>query len=517
MSIAVIASLNQTNGWAGLRFCASVGQGRLPPGRLVSVHVGADPPQTRYVRVGEADVAYQVFGEGSPDYLYCYGLGSHLDLAWDLPGVAAFYRHLASFCRPIFFDRRGTGASGGLRHEMPTWEEWAEDIGAVLDAVGSTEAVLGADLDAGPFAILYAALHPERVKALVLSNTAARYVRADDYPIGVEPNAVDALIELVATSWGTTQLTVFGNPSLSVDDPIAQRSARVARASATPRAAAAQYDYILRNLDVRQALPLIQVPTLVTHTSGNLIVPVELSRYLADHIEGASFLEVQGTDVGGLSAPPIEDLEAIAEFITGERPRVEIESILTTALFTDIVDSTRKAAELGDRRWRSLLDSHDRLVRDQLVRFRGTRDQDYRRRFLGQLRRTCSWHSMRSRNHRGNSESRRRNQGWIAHRRVPSPGQRSQWTGHPYRLSGRFDGDGRGSIGLRHCEGPRCRLWDRVHRAGRARAEGRPWKLEAVRGGRVNEPLSSSHQCPSEPVGGTYAPQPKVSEPARPS
>ena len=340
--------------------------------QTLSMHVGTDPPETRYVRVGEADVAYQVFGDGSPDYLYCYGLGSHLDLAWDLLGVAAFYRHLASFCRPIFFDRRGTGASGGLRHEMPTWEEWAEDIGAVLDAVGSTEAVLGADLDAGPFAILYTALHPERVKALVLSNTAARYVRADDYPVGVEPNAVDALIDLVATSWGTTQLTVFGNPSLSVDDPIAQRSARVARASATPRAAAAQYDYILRNLDVRQALPLIQVPTLVTHTSGNLIVPVELSRYLADHIDGASFLEVQGTDVGGLSAPPIDDLEAIAEFITGERPRVEIESILTTALFTDIVDSTRKAVELGDRRWRSLLDSHDRLVRDQLVRFRGT-------------------------------------------------------------------------------------------------------------------------------------------------
>jgi class 3 adenylate cyclase len=336
------------------------------------VDVGADPPETRYVRVGEADVAYQVLGEASPDYLYCYGLGSQIDLAWDLPGAAGFFRHLASFCRPILFDRRGTGASDGpLRREVPTWEEWTEDIGAVLDAVGSTEAVLGADLDAGPFAILYAALHPERVKALVLSNTAARYVRADDYLIGVEPEAVDALIELVATSWGTTRLTKFGNPSVSIDDPIAQRSARIARASATPRAAAAQYDYILRNLDVREALPLIQAPTLVTHTSGNLIVPIELSRYLADHIEGASFLEFQGTDVGTISAPPVEELEAIAEFVTGERPRIEVESILTTALFTDIVDSTRTAADLGDRRWRSLLDSHDGLVRDQLRRFRG--------------------------------------------------------------------------------------------------------------------------------------------------
>jgi class 3 adenylate cyclase len=336
------------------------------------VNVGAEPPETRYVDVGGVDVAYQVFGEGVPDYLYCYGLGSSVDLAWDLPGVAAYFRHLASFCRPIFFDRRGTGASGGLLgNAVPTWEEWAEDIGAVLDAVGSTQAVLGADLDAGPFAILYAALHPERIQALVLSNTAARYIRADDYPMGVEPEAVEALVELVATSWGTPQLATLTNPSLSSEDPIAQRTAWVARALATPRAAAAQYDYILRNLDVRQALPLVKAPTLVLHTSGNLVVPRELSRYLADHIEGASFLELQGTDVGSLSVPPMEELEAIAEFITGERPRIEIESVLTTALFTDIVDSTRTAADLGDRRWRSLLDSHDDLVRHQLRRFRG--------------------------------------------------------------------------------------------------------------------------------------------------
>jgi class 3 adenylate cyclase len=336
------------------------------------VHVGAEAPETKYVRVGESDVAYQVLGDGSPDYLYCYGLGSHVDLAWDLPGVAAFLRQMASFCRPIFFDRRGTGASDGLlSHAMPTWEEWAEDIGAVLDAVGSTEAVLSAELDAGPFAILYAALHPERVKALVLCNTAARCLRADDYPIGVAAEALDAFIELVATSWGTPEMSALGNPSLSIDDPMTQRAARVARASATPHAAAAQYDYILRNLDVSQALPLIKAPTLVLHTSDNLIVPIELSRYLADHIEGATFVELQGPDVGAILAPPTEDLALIAEFLTGERAPIEIESILTTALFTDIVDSTRQAAHLGDRRWRALLDSHDGLVRDQLRRFRG--------------------------------------------------------------------------------------------------------------------------------------------------
>ncbi len=443
--------------------------------------VGPEPPETRYVRVGNADVAYQVLGDGSPDYLYCYGLGSHVDLVWDLPGVAAYFRQLASFCRPIFFDRRGTGASDGLlQHEMQTWEEWAEDIGAVLDAVGSTEAVLGADLDAGPFAILYAALHPERVAALVLTNTAARFVRGDDYPIGVDPEAVDALIELVATSWGTTQLTTFGNPSVSTDDPIARLSARVARASATPRAAAAQYDYILRNLDVRQALPLIQAPTLVTHTSGNLIMPVELSQYLADHIEGASFLEVQGTDVGAISAPPVEELEAIAEFVPGERPPIEVESILTTALFTDIVDSTRRAADLGDRRWRSLLDSHDALVRDQLRRFRDkikTTGDGFLASFDGPA---CAIRS-RDRNRQGNTRSRRRNQSRIAHRRVPSPGRRSEWTGRPYRLSGRLDSDGRGSIGLRDGKGPGHWFGNRVRGAGRARTERRAGVLEVVR------------------------------------
>ena len=142
-------------------------------------------PQTKYVTVGDTDVAYQVLGDGSPDLLYCFGLGHHVDLAWDLDSTSEFWKRLEPFGRPIIFDRRGAGASDGqLGPAMPIWEEWAEDIGAVLDAVESTEAVLLADLDAGPFAILFAALHPERVKALVLANTAARYLRADDYQIG---------------------------------------------------------------------------------------------------------------------------------------------------------------------------------------------------------------------------------------------------------------------------------------------------------------------------------------------
>jgi class 3 adenylate cyclase len=326
-------------------------------------------PQTKYVTVRDTDVAYQVLGDGSPDLLYCFGLGHHVDLAWDLDSTIEFWKRLERFGRPIIFDRRGAGASHGqLGPAMTTWEEWAEDIGAVLDAVESTEAVLMADLDAGPFAILFAALHPERVKALVLANTGARYLRADDYQIGVAPEAVDALVEFVAESWGTPEMAVLGNPSLSIDDERTGLIAKLLRASATPRAAAAQYDYILRHLDVRQALPLIQAPTLVFHSRDNILVPIELSRYLADHIAGAVFVELPGSDVGLAST---DFLAEVVDFLTGERPPVEIERVLTTVLFTDICNSTERASSMEHSHWKSLLDAHDRAIREQLRRFRG--------------------------------------------------------------------------------------------------------------------------------------------------
>ena len=326
-------------------------------------------PETRYTSVGDTQIAYQAVGDRSPDLLYGWGLGSHIDLVWDFSWFPDFSRRLASFSRPIFFDRRGTGASDGVPHDvMPTWEDWAEDLGAVLDAVGSTDAVLVAALDAGPFAILYAALHPERVRALVLSTTAARYLTADDYPIGMGAEAVDAFVGLVAETWGTPAFAVLVNPSLADDEEAARLTARNCRASATPRVAAAQYSYLLRSLDVRPALPLVHVPTLVLHTRDNPLVPVRLGRYLAEEIRGAAFVEVPGGDVG---IPFGASMDAIEEFVTGEPPRSEIESVLTTVLFTDIVGSTELTASLGDRRWNTLLDSHDRTVREQLRRFRG--------------------------------------------------------------------------------------------------------------------------------------------------
>jgi class 3 adenylate cyclase/pimeloyl-ACP methyl ester carboxylesterase len=326
-------------------------------------------PETKYLTVGQGDVAYQVFGHGSPDVLFCYGLGFHCDYIWDLEQIVDLWKRIASNNRCIFFDRRGTGASDRVpRDVLSTWEEWAEDIGAVLDVVESEHAVLVASMEAGAIAMLFAALHPERVTGLVLINTAARFVTDEDYPIGLAPDALETVLALVAASWGTTEFVALSSPGWAWDKNLLNSVARQLRASATPRTANDQYSYLLQHLDVRSILPLVQAPTLVLHVQESQFIPIELGRYLADHISGARFVEVPGSDVG---VPHPLVLDEVVEFVTGERPNVEVDRVLTTVLFTDIVGSTELAASLGDRQWRSMLDSHDRAIRYQLRRFRG--------------------------------------------------------------------------------------------------------------------------------------------------
>lgn len=215
-----------------------------------------DTPETKYVAVGDADVAYQVVGDAGPDLLYCYGLGAHLDMAWEEPRAEAFLHRLAAFTRLIVFDRRGTGASDGVpRNASPTWEEWTEDLLAVLDAAGSERAAVFATLDAGPIAILFAAAHPERVSTLILLSTTARYLIGDDYPDGEPPETVDVLVEMIETLWGTTDFMRALSPSMADDPEYLKFVAKMLRASATPRTAAAQYSYILKTIDVRHVLP----------------------------------------------------------------------------------------------------------------------------------------------------------------------------------------------------------------------------------------------------------------------
>jgi class 3 adenylate cyclase len=214
-------------------------------------------------------------------------------------------------------------------------------------------------------------MHPERVDALVLVNTAARLLEDTDYPIGVSSEAIDAFSAAVGQTWGTAAQVTLAAPSLTDDAEWVRFLASMGRASMTPRTAAAQADYVMRSNDVRQALPLIHAPTLVLHTVENTVVPIECGRYIAEQIPDATLIELPGSDLG-----PAAHLSTLADeigrFLTGEQPAVEIERILTTVVFTDIVGSTERAAALGDERWHALLDAHDRLVREQLRRFRGT-------------------------------------------------------------------------------------------------------------------------------------------------
>lgn len=328
-----------------------------------------DLPETKYVTVGGAQVAYQVAGEGPDDLVVCHALGWQIDLAWQVPFGREFLGRLRRVRRVIDFDRRGSGASDPVPlTAIPTWEEMAEDLTAVLDDVGSERTAVMGMLETGPIALLFAAMHPERVSHLILMYTTARYMTADDFPIGLAPEVIDAMVEFIAATWGTED---FVRVVHHEDDPeVISAFARMYRASATPRSAAAQYNYFLRNVDVRNFLPLIQVPTLVLHGADVPLTSTEHGRYLAEHLPHATFIELPQID----PATTPSDLETttsdIIEFLTGERP-VETDRILTTILFTDIVGSTEHAASVGDRNWRSILDAHDRAVREQVRRFKG--------------------------------------------------------------------------------------------------------------------------------------------------
>ena len=329
------------------------------------------PPETRYATSDAGLIAYQVVGDGPFDLVYMNGSASHVDVRWEAPPFARFLERLASFSRLILFDRRGAGASDPVPIDAtPTWEEWADDLRVVLDTVKSEQAALFAMLDAGPMAMLFAATYANRTKALVLGNTTARVRAAKDYPIGLSSEVAEATLEFFAQRWGTEDAATALAPTLSQDPRMRAWFAKYQRASASPRVFAAQLRSLLE-LDVRGVLESIRVPTLILHRAAYGALPLEHGRYLAEHIDGARFVELPGSDSTLIAERPDITLDALEEFLTGVRHLPPADRVLATILFTDIVDSTRLASEMGDRRWRGLLDQHDEIARAEVERHRG--------------------------------------------------------------------------------------------------------------------------------------------------
>jgi len=328
------------------------------------------PPQTRYARSGDVGIAYQEYGEGEIDLVLAFPFLSHLDLMWESAAISHFLQRLGSFARVLVFDRRGVGLSDPVAG-APTLEERMDDVRAVMDAAGSERAALLGMSEGATMCMLFAATYPQRTSALVLWGAMARSTAAPDYPWAPEREAViEAQEELIAPMWGQGATLEIFSPSMA-DDPRAREfQARFERQAASPMRVRQLLEMFL-DTDVRDALPLIQAPTLILHRRGDRAVSYHAARWLAEQVAGSRYAELEGEDhfpwVGDSEAA----LAAIEEFLTGVRPGPEPERVLATVLFTDIVDSTRLAGELGDRRWRSLLERHGEVTRAQLRRFEG--------------------------------------------------------------------------------------------------------------------------------------------------
>src|SRR2546430_77861 len=329
------------------------------------------PPHTRVTRSGSVHIAYQVVGDGPLDLVYIPGWVSHVELAWEEPTLASFLERLASFSRLIVFDKRGTGLSDRVPDsQLPTHEERMDDLRAVMDAAGSDRAAIFGFSEGGSLATLFAATYPQRTIALVTFGCFAKRIWAPDYPWAPTPEQRERDYEVVARDWGGAMDLASLVPSKAGDEAFTRRLATCLRRAASPGAAVA----LLRmntQIDIRAVLPAIRVPTLVLQRVGDLDANVEEGRFLARHIPGARLIELPGVDhlpwVGDQNAV----LDEVQEFLTGVRPIADIDRVLATVLFTDIVGSTETAARLGDRAWRVLLEQHHAMVRKELVRFRG--------------------------------------------------------------------------------------------------------------------------------------------------
>jgi pimeloyl-ACP methyl ester carboxylesterase len=331
-------------------------------------------PEVHYAKTADGvHIAYQVVGEGPTDLVCVPGWISNVELAWgEISG--GYYRRLATIARLILFDKRGTGLSDRVpESQLPDFETRMDDIRAVMDAAGSERAVIYGASEGGPLAILFAASYPDRTTALILYGTEPRTEWAPDFPWGITREELEREIEVYQPAWGSREgaaeeMRKWAAPSVADDPRYVEWFARLLRSSASPGAAAA-LDRMNFDIDVRQVLPTIRVPTLVLCREGD---GSEVSRWMAERIPGALFIELSGGDhipwIGDVDAV-IDRIEAFVKEIRVEE--AEMDRFLATVLFTDIVGSTEKAAELGDRRWKEILEAHHGQVRGQLARYRG--------------------------------------------------------------------------------------------------------------------------------------------------
>jgi pimeloyl-ACP methyl ester carboxylesterase/class 3 adenylate cyclase len=326
-------------------------------------------PAIQYAKSGDVHVAYQVIGEGPIDLVIVPGWVSHLEILWEEPQAAAFLRRLGEFSRLIIFDKRGTGMSDPMTYAPPI-DERMDDIRAVMDAAGSERAALLGYSEGGALALVFAASHPDRVLAVIAYASFVRLLRGSDYPFGYSEEAVARFLEGAARAGATGDLYDVVVPSRRGDEQFRQWFARITRLAASP----AMMELSLRanmSIDIRRLLPSIRVPTLVLHRKDDQLVLADHGRYLGEHISGAKYVELPGGDHWPWFGDTDGVVEEIEEFLTGMRHAAPSNRVLTTVMFTDIVGSTQRLAEMGDTAWRRVLDQHDAVTGRQVERFRG--------------------------------------------------------------------------------------------------------------------------------------------------
>jgi class 3 adenylate cyclase/predicted alpha/beta hydrolase family esterase len=323
---------------------------------------------TQYARSGDADIAYQVIGEGPRDVVFSLDWGSHLEAVEERPEVTDFVRALTRFSRVLFFDMRGVGMSSAVAEGVPI-ESWMDDLLAVMDATGSEQATLVAHGQATQMAVMAAATHRERVTSLVLINGFSRFARTDDYPEGMPDSVQQAYLDNIEMQWGKGTLSSFLGPSIWERPGVVEWWGRLERYAASPRLARARAEAMME-VDVRDLLPFVDVPVLVVHSRDNEYVRVGHGRYLAAHIPGATLLERDAADHWPLAEPDL--VGAVEQFVTGERSDIsDTDRVLATVLFMDVVGSTEQASTLGDQSWGAALDLIERTAVEGLALYAG--------------------------------------------------------------------------------------------------------------------------------------------------